>query len=260
MDDNARPPLRDNRPVRVNKLQHLWVVISVGAILATLFTAWTPLGLMPLGLKQRIEGFFTPPDSPLAGLPTPTARPRPRIGIVAGHYKSDTGSVCADGLQEVDVNLDIATRVKERLAGEGYEVDLLEEYDGTLTNYNALALVSIHAGSCEFIDADSTGFKVSASLGSKRPDKANRLVACMTNRFQSVTGMKYQSGSVTPDMTSYHAFHEINQETVAVIIETGFLNLDRQILTGQPDLIAKGVADGILCYVQNEDLTVPDVP
>jgi N-acetylmuramoyl-L-alanine amidase len=260
MDSNARPPLRDNRPVRVNMLQHLWFVISVGAVLATLFTAWTPLGLMPLGLKERIVGFFSPPDSSLAGLPTPTARPRPRIGIVAGHYKADTGFVCADGLQEVDVNLDIATRVKERLSGEGYEVELLDEYDDRLTNFTGLALVSIHADSCDFIDNESTGFKVSASLGSQLPDKANRLVACLTNRYQGVTGMKYRSGSVTPDMTSYHAFHEINPDTVAVIIETGYLNLDRQILTGQPDLIAKGIADGILCYVQNEDLIVPDAP
>jgi N-acetylmuramoyl-L-alanine amidase len=57
-------------------------------------------------------------------------------------------------------------------------------------------------------------------------------------------------------MSSYHAFDEINPETTAAIIETGFLNLDRQILTTQQDIIAKGISDGILCYVRNEDIGI----
>ena len=257
MENQAKPPTREDRPVRVNLLQQLWLVISVGAVLATLFTAWTPLGLMPLDLKARIRGFFTPPDSPLAGLPTPTPRPRPRIGIVAGHYKSDSGAICADGLREVDVNLDIATRVKERLANEGYEAVLLEEFDPQLTNFKAMALVSIHAGTCEFIDNEATGFKISASLGTQQPEKANHLVSCITNRYQSATSLQFNSGSITSDMTSYHAFHEIDKDTAAVVIETGYLNLDRQILTTQPDLVAKGVTDGILCFIRNEDVNTP---
>jgi len=56
-------------------------------------------------------------------------------------------------------------------------------------------------------------------------------------------------------MTSYHAFAEIDPETTAAIIEVGFLNLDRQILTQKADLVAQGIADGILCYLNNEDLS-----
>jgi N-acetylmuramoyl-L-alanine amidase len=55
-------------------------------------------------------------------------------------------------------------------------------------------------------------------------------------------------------MSGYHAFDEINPETPAAIIETGFLNLDRQILTQNPSLIAKGISDGILCYLGKESL------
>jgi len=58
-------------------------------------------------------------------------------------------------------------------------------------------------------------------------------------------------------MSSYHAFNEIDDDTPAVIIETGFMNLDKQLLTQQPDLVAKGIVDGILCYIYNEDLTSP---
>jgi hypothetical protein len=64
--------------------------------------------------------------------------------------------------------------------------------------------------------------------------------------------MKYHFNTITPDMTNYHTFNEINVETTAAIIETGFLNLDRAILTEQPDLVAKGVTAGILCFVRNE--------
>jgi len=58
-------------------------------------------------------------------------------------------------------------------------------------------------------------------------------------------------------MTSYHAFDEIHTETTAAIIETGFLNLDRQILTENPDLIAQGIVDGLICYIRNENVTIP---
>jgi N-acetylmuramoyl-L-alanine amidase len=59
-------------------------------------------------------------------------------------------------------------------------------------------------------------------------------------------------------MTDYHAFGEIHSDTTAAIIETGFLNLDREILTKRADMVARGVASGILCYLRNEN--VPDVP
>jgi hypothetical protein len=55
-------------------------------------------------------------------------------------------------------------------------------------------------------------------------------------------------------MTSYHAFDEIHESTTAVIIGVGFLNLDRQILTQQPDLIAEGIKSGLKCFINNEDI------
>jgi N-acetylmuramoyl-L-alanine amidase len=56
-------------------------------------------------------------------------------------------------------------------------------------------------------------------------------------------------------MSSYHAFGEINPETTAAIIEVGFLNLDKQLLTEKPDLAAQGISAGILCFINNEDIT-----
>jgi N-acetylmuramoyl-L-alanine amidase len=62
-------------------------------------------------------------------------------------------------------------------------------------------------------------------------------------------------------MTLYHAFDEIGEMTPAVIIETGFLNLDRELLTHHPELVAQGITDGILCYLRSEPITYPtDTP
>ena len=72
----------------------------------------------------------------------------------------------------------MATRVKEKLTAAGFDVDLLEEFDDRLDGYQALALVSIHSDTCQFIDDNATGFKVAASSATDSPEKAGRLAAC----------------------------------------------------------------------------------
>lgn len=254
-EEHIEPQARRTRRTSVNILRQLYLVFAVGAILATVFTAWTPLGLFPSDLAAQLAAAFSGNDAleAGAGFPTPTARPRPLIGIVVGHWGNDSGAVCPDGLTEVEINLEVATRAKEILTAEGFDVDLLEEFDDRLEGYQALALVSVHADTCQFIDNEATGYKVAAALSTSAPEKANRLVACLSNRYQQVTGLRFHPGSVTGDMSSYHAFNEIHSATTAAIIEVGFLNLDRQILTTQPDLLAQGIAQGLLCYIYNED-------
>jgi N-acetylmuramoyl-L-alanine amidase len=92
-------------------------------------------------------------------------------------------------------------------------------------------------------------------MGKENQDKSTRLAACLRSRYGQATGLSLHSTSMTPDMTSYHAFGEIDADTPAVIIETGFLNLDRQFLSEQPGLAAKGVIDGILCFLNNESIS-----
>jgi N-acetylmuramoyl-L-alanine amidase len=233
-----------------------WVIV-VAFVLATLFTAWTPANLLPESLLANISRTFArkQPDTPeTTEWPTATPRPRPRIGIVSGHWGNDSGAVCPDGTKEADVNQDVATRVKESLIGQGYDVDLLKEFDPRLTEYKAMLLVSIHADSCEYINDQATGFKVAAAMSSVYPEKAARLTTCLRTRYSAVTGLPFHPGSITSDMSSYHAFSEINSDTTAAIIETGFLNLDHEILTKHPDIIASGITQGILCFVRNEDI------
>jgi len=90
--------------------------------------------------------------------PVPTSEPPPKVGIVAGHYESDSGAVCPDGLQEVEINLAIAEKVVALLRRKGYQVELLGELDEALFGYQADAFVSLHSDSCDIPGA--SGFKV----------------------------------------------------------------------------------------------------
>lgn len=233
-------------------------VISVGVIVATLLTLWTPANLFSNKLFDEIMVYAQASTTPLeTSWPTITPSPRARIGIVAGHWGNDSGAVCApdlNGTKEVDVNLRIATLVQQQLIKEGYEVDLLEEFDKRLVQYQSIALVSIHNDSCDFINNEATGYKVAAAPDSPYPEKAKRLTDCLVQRYGAATGMVYHPNTITPDMTSYHAFNEIHTTTTAAIIETGFLNLDYRKLTEETEQVANGVTAGILCYIRNESV------
>jgi N-acetylmuramoyl-L-alanine amidase len=240
------------------------ITFVVAALVATLFSSWTEPGLLPSSLTDRLNSALQSSQPTLEGnYPTPTARPLAHIGIVAGHSGNDPGAVCPDelgGIREVDVNLDIANRVRDSLTNEGYAVDLLTEFDPLLRNYRSLVLVSIHADSCQYINDQATGYKVAAAISTTYPERAQRLTNCLRNRYAEATGLTFHSGSVTTDMTSYHSFSEINADTPAAIIEVGFLNLDRDFLTQKPDQAAAGISSGILCFLRNEDIPTQTAP
>ncbi|HEX7974497.1 MAG TPA: N-acetylmuramoyl-L-alanine amidase [Anaerolineales bacterium] len=260
---SSTPVRRPSQQPQRGTFYFLALVIGVAFVLATLFTAWTPSSLLlsSSGDQLSLNPASQPTAQPAAANgPTATARLRPLVGVVAGHWGNDSGSVCADGLTEAKVNLDIATLVQKDLIQAGMDVELLQEFDPRLKGYQASALVSIHADSCEYINDQASGFKVAAALASPRPERAARLTSCLRSRYATATNLPLHSTSVTRDMTSYHAFGEIDENTTAAIIETGFLNLDREKLTARADLSAKGIADGILCYLHNEDVSAPAVP
>jgi N-acetylmuramoyl-L-alanine amidase len=232
-------------------LRYVVIAVLVTAVVATLLTLWTPQALLNETASQAQQPALAT-VTPSANSTQPSNASGIRIGIVAGHKGNDSGAVCPDGLQEVAVNTDIATRVQTALIANGYTVDVLDEFDSRLQEYRANALVSIHADSCQYINEFATGFKVAGSSESRIPEESTRLASCLTDRYQTRTGMPFHANTVTYDMTQYHAYREISGETPAAIIEVGFLNLDREILTTQADLLAQGIVEGILCYVRRE--------
>ena len=244
----------------VQTFRILQTVFSVAILLATLFVGFSPK-MFSGNLNTLISGMLVPhADSGLA-IQT-SVRSAIRIGIVSGHWGNgdDPGAVCPDGTNEHDVNLKIASLVRQKLEAYGYEIDLLQEFDSRLEGYTAAALLSIHADTCDVIDDQATGFKVAASTYSRDRNLADRLTACLDDRYASATGLHLHSGSVTLNMTNYHAFSVIDPATTAAIIETGFLNLDKDILVNHPDVVADGVVAGIQCFVNNESVQATPKP
>lgn len=228
----------------------LQTFFSLAILLATLFTAFSP-NAFSLNLREKIRQLATPLP-PGTEFPISTAQNQTRIGLVAGHWGNDSGAVCPNGTTEVQVNLAIATLVQQKLMAQGYAVDLLHEFDPRLKDYRAAMLLSIHNDSCEYYGDEATGFKVAAAMSAGDPHQASRLVACLTDRYRTITGLSFHAGSITRDMREYHAFDEMDPVTPAAIIETGFLNLDYVFLTQHTDRVADGVTAGILCFLNNE--------
>lgn len=228
--------------------------VSLAAFLsATLFTALPATGI---GLKSP---FLQPGQGNRESYDSVSPGVTLRVGLVVGHWGNDVGAICPDslgGYREVDLNYTIADLTRQYLQAEGIEVVLLKEFDEHLKGYQGDALISIHADTCEYIPDFGTGYKIAEAVDNKRPEQAARLMACIKNRYGNVSGLRYDH-RITPDMTSYHAFSDVDPNTPAVIIETGYMNQDRELLTKNPSLVAKGITAGIMCYLNREEIS-PD--
>jgi N-acetylmuramoyl-L-alanine amidase len=243
----------------MHTLHIVQTTFSVAILLATLFVAFSPK--MFSGNLNSLVSSLLVPDQVNESI-SPTQGSAVRIGIVSGHWGNgdDAGAVCADGTNEHDVNLAIASLVRQKLEARGYVIDLLQEFDPRLDGYHAAMLLSIHADTCDVIDDQASGFKVAASTYSHDRNLADRLTACLDDRYASATTLHLHPGSITVNMTDYHAFSAIDTATTAAIIETGFLNLDRELLVHHPDIVADGIVSGILCFVNNESVKPTSVP
>lgn len=265
MSENTHTPVGESLPKRSSISRQspvlgfwgiLQSVVSTAIIVATLFTLWSPNNVFSGQMfDNMMRALQSKPETTLPQ-PTSAAAKEFRIGLVAGHNGYDPGAVCGDGLTEASVNMKIATLTRQYLlkALPEYEINLLQEFDPLLNNYQAIALISIHNDTCEYVGNDGTGFKVAAASGIPYQEKANRLQACLIDRYRNRTGLTFRATQITADMRDYHAFNEIDSNTPAIIIETGFLNMDRELLVNNTELVAQGVAEGILCYVLNEPI------
>jgi N-acetylmuramoyl-L-alanine amidase len=218
------------------------IIAAVSYPVGVTVSATGPL-IYPLTTAERPPA--TPSPSPFT--PTPSV---PYIGLIAGHAGHDSGAICPDGLEEASVNMEIARRVVALLTPRGWRVDLFDEFDARLNEYQADVLLSIHADSCTV--PGKTGFKVARAEASYLPESGDRLVACLSRRYEARTGLAFDPYTITYDMTRYHAFYEIQRNTPAAIIEVGCLLDDRELLTQRPEVAAQGIADGLICFIEKE--------
>ena len=225
------------------------------------------LAFVGMGL---VYWFFSPPDataemiasSSSSSLSAPFYKPIPskpvlqrlaqspgpiRIGIIVGHKGSDSGAVCDDGLTELEVNQNIGEKVADALLAQGIHADILDEFDPRLSTYGGTAVISIHADSCVYFNDLATGYKVAPSSRTE----STRLQSCMESAYTQITNLPYHANTITPHMTDYHAFRTLPQGVPAIIIETGFMNLDRAILTTNADIPAAGILSGIECFLDS---------
>ncbi len=170
-----------------------------------------------------------------------------RIGLITGHKGSDSGAVCDDGLTEAEVNLNIAEKVAGALLAQGVHADILEEFDPRLSTYGGTAVISIHADSCVFVNSLATGYKVAPSSRTE----SSQLQGCVEAAYTQATQLPYHANTITPHMTDYHAFRTLPDGVPAIIIEIGFMNLDRALLTTNADIPAAGILSGIHCYLDS---------
>lgn len=211
-------------------------------------SASLPLTSTPLpAIVPSISTVAPPPTLTPLPQPWPTKYPLVYIGVVAGHWQYDSGAVCPDGLREVDITLPVAQKVAALLRWQGYQVELLGEYDEALMGYRADAFISIHADSCAIPGA--SGFKVARVENSSVPEEEDRLVDCLWEAYGAATGLAQHRESITPDMRNYHAFRKISPYTPGAIIEIGFMLDDRWLLENKQDDIASGIVEGLVCFL-----------
>ncbi len=279
LDDEAEPMATK---ARERALQQVWlpsswaffkttvVAFMAAVLIATVFSYWTPEeDLLPENFRSQMQSVSTTAQPPRAFVtPLPTDAPTQRIGIVAGHSGpslnpalagiQDPGAVCDDDndgipeLTELEINEAVARLVVDELLLRGYEVDLLQEFDPRLDGYRAAVLVSIHTNDCRNYGLGATGYNAvgAFSRGVER-GLDEILVRCLINEYGAATGLPRHFG-VTDDMTLYHTFSEVAFDTPTVIIETAFMFADRQFLVNNRPQIARGIVDGILCFLEPE--------
>ena len=181
-----------------------------------------------------------------------------QVALISGHAGNDSGAICEDAngaalITEAEINANIARLVAERLRRAGADVEILDEYDDRLQGLQADVLISLHADSC----IDASGYKAAVHTFTAIPATNSRLLACIDRAYPATTGLAHHPNTVTHNMTEYHAFRRINPQTPAAIVETGFMGGDRALLTGQPELVAKGVSDAIICFLEGEKVQTP---
>lgn len=238
----------------------IFIILITAIISATVFIFFSPGQDIDLYLYNQLLK-STPDQKENAELPVVLPNDQSRIGIVAGHWGFDTGHVCGkelNNVQEVDVNLRIATMVRNILVKAGYSVDLLHEFDPQLSDYTGLALLAIHNDTCDFINEAASGYKVSSTAHVSYPAEAKKFNDCLVDRYQRNTELPFRGNTISSDSEMFYSYNMINDYTTASVIETGYLNLDYRFLTEKTEKAAQGIAEGILCYINNETVSETD--
>ncbi len=239
----------------------LIVPFMAAALTATILSWWTSPNALDPEVRASIS-VASATESDIQALPTAASTPPwlQRIGIVSGHRgpENDPGAVCYENgepvLTENEINLAISLLVVQGLRERRYNVELLDEFDVRLENYEATALISIHANDCGTYQGElPSGYLVSHAEARAEGGEDTRLRECVAYYYERVAQIDRRFG-LTRDMTDYHIFREIHPNTPGIILETGFMLADQDLLVNEADRLAQGIVRGIECFIKGEAL------
>lgn len=224
-----------------------FTIIFTALLTATILVTFSPGA-------EYIDQFVPPAETTMTNLNNQNNQKK-IIGILPGHYGFDSGYQCGaeyNFVKESDVNLRLAVMVRDYLEASGYTVDFLHEYDPALSNYTALALVAIHTNTCSAADANISGFNITTGGQNTYPSESKRLNDCLTYHYAQSSELDFLGENYTPGEESFYSFEPVNNYTTISVIHTGYLGNDYRTISEKTNSLAKGIADGIICYVEDD--------
>jgi N-acetylmuramoyl-L-alanine amidase len=248
------PRVAATRKPRVT-LQALLTVIFAAAVVATLLTLWMPSAFTGDALSEQYVGGITAVGQVTKQaeegitVPLPAEFPDNKVGIIIGNKGRDEGEVCPSGLTEVEINNNVATYLQQALIAMGYEAELLDETDPRLVGYQATILIALHCNTCEYINDNATGFKFAILPSEVKTIDREALTKCLSEHYAKTTGLKYHYQTTSNEIRNYHPFDQLDPLTAAMIFELGYMNLDQDILSNRPQVLADGIAEGLNCFL-----------
>ncbi len=99
-----------------------------------------------------------------------------------------------------------------------------------------------------------SGFKIARSETVAYPRSRTSWWSCLSDSYAASTELSFQENTITKDMRDYHAFRKVNTATPSAIIELGFMSTDRDALLYRQDRLAKGIVDGIQCFLDSRPI------
>lgn len=213
------------------------------------------LSSRPLAPGIRVWRF-----EPLRRLANSLAGP-PRVGLQVGHLNAaDQPDELADlrvstgghwdGVDEVDVNLEIATKLATLLERRGIVVEVIPAT--VPPGYQADMLLSIHVDASA--DESRRGYKSAHFRPARNVNEP--LLKLLLDRALLETGLPDDDRNVSGNMLEYYGFnhrryrHSVAPSTPALLVELGYLSnpADRAMLE-DPDRFAAALGNGVVEYL-----------
>lgn len=216
------------------------------------------LGTDAKSIKIRINGSKEAPGGKIAAI-APSVK---KVYLSSGKAKSGCRTVVLDpghggvdygairaGINEKDINLDVAKRVEAILESKGIKVYMTRNTDETVSlqdrtifsgNKNPDIFVSIHVNSSTGTEANGVETHYYHPISVNLAQTVHSALACQ---------IKCKDRGLLKSK-----FYVINHTTVpAILVEIGFISNDREraelVSEQRKQQTAKGIADGILRYL-----------